>query len=58
MITLPIAEQTKQKEWKIMFTIARHKGSSLQIIHNLKNKLMLITHQTKTIRTQIQHKEK
>jgi hypothetical protein len=40
-----------------MPTIARNNGSSLQIIHNLKNKPMFKTHQTKATPIQTQQKK-
>ena len=46
MITLPTTEQVKQQEWNIILTILRNNEFPLQIIHNLKNKLMLKTQQT------------
>jgi len=58
MITLPITEQAKQQEWNLILTIARNKGFPLQIIHNLKNKLMLKLQQTKVTTTQKQRKKK
>ena len=36
MITLPIAEQTKQQEWRTILTVAKNNGFTLHIIHNLK----------------------
>jgi hypothetical protein len=40
MLTLPITKQAKQQEWKIILAIAQNNGFPLQIIHNLKKKLM------------------
>jgi len=57
MITLPITQQAKQQEWNIILTIPRNNGFPLQIIHNLKNKLMLVTQQTTAIPTQTQLKK-
>jgi hypothetical protein len=54
---LPFTEQTKQQEWNVIFTIARNNGLPLQIICNLKNKLILKTQQTITTPTQTQKKE-
>jgi hypothetical protein len=39
MLTLPISEKSKQKEWKIILTIAKDNGYPSHIIHNLKTKL-------------------
>ena len=57
MITLPMTEQAKQ-EWNIILTIDRNNSFALQIIHNLKNKLMPKTKQTKATLTQTQQKKK
>ena len=54
MIMLPIIQQAKLQEWNITVTIPRNNGFPLQIIHNLKNKLMLITQQTTAIPTHTQ----
>jgi hypothetical protein len=40
MITLPITEQSKQQEWKIILTIPRNNGFPICIIHDLKKKLI------------------
>jgi len=40
MITLPIIEQAKQQEWKIILTTAQKKWIPEHIIHNLKKKLI------------------
>jgi hypothetical protein len=40
MLTLPITKQAKQQEWKIILAIAQNNGFPLQIIHNLKKKLL------------------
>ena len=40
MLTLPIIKQAKQQEWKIVLAIAQNNGFPLQIIHNLKKKLV------------------
>jgi len=40
MLTLPITEQAKQQEWKIMLTPAQNNGFPEHIIHNLKKKLI------------------
>ena len=40
MLTLPITEQAKQQEWKIMLTTAQNNGFPEHIIHNLKKKLI------------------
>jgi len=40
MISAPITEQARQQEWDTICTIARNNGFSLQIFHNLKNKII------------------
>jgi hypothetical protein len=40
MITLPIMEQSKQQEWKIILEIARNNGFPTHIIQDLKKKLI------------------
>jgi len=40
MLTLPITEQAKQQEWKIMLTTAQNNGFLEHITHNLKKKLI------------------
>ena len=40
MITLPITEQRKQQKWKIILFIVKNSGFPLQMIQNLRNKLM------------------
>jgi hypothetical protein len=50
MITLPITEKAKQKEWNTILTIAENNGFPLYIIHNLQ-KLIIKTQQTKTTQT-------
>jgi len=49
MITLPIMEQTKQQEWNIILTVAKYNGFPLQIIHKLKNKIILKTQKIKSL---------
>jgi len=39
-LTLPITKQAKQQEWKIILAVAQNNRFPLQIIHNLKKKLM------------------
>jgi len=39
-ITLPITEQSKKQEWKIILTIARNSGFPAHIIHDRKKKLV------------------
>jgi hypothetical protein len=46
-LTILITGQAWQQEWNIICPIARSNGFPLQIIHNLKNKLILKTHKTK-----------
>jgi hypothetical protein len=48
MITLPIPKQAKQQEWNIILTIAKKNGFPLQIIHKLKNKIILKTQKIQT----------
>ena len=43
MLTTPTTEQARQQEWNIISTTARDNGFQLQIIHNLKKKLLLRT---------------
>ena len=43
-----ITEQARQQEWNIILPIARSNGFPLQIIHNLKNKLILKKQETLT----------
>ena len=43
MIELPIMEQVKQQEWKIILTVAKSNGFPLQIIHKLRYKIILKT---------------
>jgi hypothetical protein len=38
MITLPITEQSKQQEWKIILTIAQNNGYPAHIIQYLRKK--------------------
>jgi hypothetical protein len=38
MLTLPISEKSKQKEWKTTLTIAKDNGYPSHITHNLKTK--------------------
>ena len=52
MLTIPITEQARQQEWNTIHTIARNNGFPLQIIHNLKNKLILQTQKTENTLTQ------
>ena len=40
MLTLPITKQDKEQEWKIILAAAQNNGFPLQIIHNLKKKLV------------------
>jgi K+ transporter len=41
MLTLPITEQSKQQDWKIILTTARNNGFPTHIIHGLKKKLTI-----------------
>jgi hypothetical protein len=43
MLTTPTTEQARQQEWNIISITARDNGFQLQIIHNLKKKLLLRT---------------
>jgi len=58
MITLPITGQAKQKEWNIILTIAKNNGFPLQIIHKIKNKIILKTQKTKVTPTKTQETKK
>ena len=40
MLSTPITEQTRQQEWDIIGTTARNNDFQLQIIHNLRNKII------------------
>jgi hypothetical protein len=40
VLTLPITQLAKQQEWNIILAIAQNNGFPLQIIHNLKKKLI------------------
>jgi len=40
MITLPITEQSKKQDWKIILTTARNNRFPAHIIHNHKKKLI------------------
>jgi hypothetical protein len=51
MLKIPITEQAQQQEWNTIHTIARNNGFPLQIIHNLKNKLILKTQKTENTLT-------
>jgi hypothetical protein len=51
MLKIPITEQARQQEWNTIHTTARNNGFPLQIIHNLKNKLMLKTQKTENTLT-------
>jgi len=57
MLTLPITKQAKKQEWKIILTIAQNNGFPLQIIHNLKKKLMVKKQNTPTTITQNKNKK-
>ena len=46
-ITVPITKQAKQQEWTTMLNIAGNNGFPLHIIHNIKNKAIIKTQQTK-----------
>jgi hypothetical protein len=52
MITLPITEQAKQKEWNTILTIAENNGFPLHTIHDIKSKAIIKPQQTKTTQTQ------
>jgi len=47
MISIPITEQARQQERNIISAIARNNCFPLQIIHNLKNELLLKTQKQK-----------
>jgi len=57
MIALPITEQYQQKEWKIILFVVENNGFPLQMIQNLRNKIMHKTHETETAATQRQQKK-
>jgi hypothetical protein len=57
MLTLPISEKSKQKEWKTILTIAKDNGYPSHIIHNLKTKLTGKKQKHKQKNTQILHKQ-
>jgi len=57
MLTILITEQARQQEWNIICPVARSNGFPLQIIHNLKNKLILKTQKTESTLTQTQRKK-
>jgi hypothetical protein len=48
MLKLPITEQSKQQEWKIILTIAQNNGFPMHIIHGLKKNTDNQKTQTKT----------
>jgi len=58
MITLLITGQAKQQEWNIILTIAKNNGFPLQIIHKLKNTIILKTQKTKVTPTKTQETKK
>ena len=57
MLTILITEKARQQEWNIICPIPRNNGFPLQIIHNLKNKLILKTQKTESTLTQTQQKK-
>ena len=46
MIALPITEQCKQQEWKIILFIVKNNGFPIKIIQNPRNKIRYKTHET------------
>ena len=46
LLSAPITEQEKQHEWNTICTMAKNNGFPLQLIHNLKNKLTHMQHNT------------
>ena len=46
VIKLPITEQCKQQEWKIILLIVKNNGFPLQMIRHLRNKILHKTHKT------------
>jgi hypothetical protein len=58
MIKLPITKQAKQQERSIILFIAKNNGFPLQIIHKLKNKIILKTQKINITPTQTQQKKK
>jgi len=57
MIALPITEQCKQQEWKIILFIVKNNSFPLRMIQNLRNKLRYKTHETETAATQRKQKK-
>jgi predicted neuraminidase len=58
MLTLPITEQSKQHEWKIILTIAQNNGFPKHIIHRLNKKLITKKQEQKLTTTTIQQNKK
>jgi glycine cleavage system regulatory protein len=54
MLTLPITDQSKQEEWKVILTISQNNGFPAHIIHDLKKKLITKTQKHDTTATQQQ----
>jgi hypothetical protein len=50
MMTLPITEQSKQQEWKIILTIARNNGLSIPKIIQQNKKWITFTYDSPLIR--------
>ena len=56
MLCTPITEQARQREWNTICTIAKNNGFPLQMIHNLRNNI-IITEETKNIPIKTQKKK-
>jgi len=56
MLSTPTTEQARQQEWDSICTIAMNNGFPLQIIYNLKNKIIK-TLKAKNTPTQAQRKK-
>ena len=56
MLPTPVTEHAKQQEWNTVCTIAINNGFPLQMVHNLKNKIVR-TQETKNIPIQTQRKK-
>ena len=53
MLSTPITEQTRQREWNTICIIAKNNGFPLRIIQNLRNKIIR-TQETKNTPIQTQ----
>ena len=48
LLSTPITEQARQQEWNTICTVAINSGFPLQLIHDLKNKIIRTQHTTNT----------